>query len=346
MAQNSSQVKNQLHEQPVPQPQIHSELQAAHAPGGPDMKAGQGIHWNQHNPFEVSSYPMTNPPIIDSTFYLPYTNEEGIQRRRRISISNGQIGQIINHEALYADEELYDEMNDESFRYSNAPHDDANTNPHISNPVVPDSRMAGFEQIPLLLPKFVPRPPHQSVKVEDKEGIQPPQPQPPMHAHTEPVVQQKTPALLTQVPVQHIPAEGSAPYEPSMPGEITPHSGVEDVAGVPPPNHQLIYNNEVIYSADGGPIPGTAAWKKERLLERNRIAASKCRQRKKQAQQELQKSISKYEKEMKDQKDLIKKYEKLFAIYDEKLAGFFYGKGGSIDSLRQYVGKRIDDINL
>lgn len=344
MAQNPSQVKNPLHEQPaVPQPQIHSELQAAHAPAGPDMKHGQGIQWNHHNPFEVNSYPMTNPPIIDSTFYLPYTNEEGIQRRRRISISNGQIGQIINHEALYADEELYDEMNDESFRYSNAAHDDVNTNPHISNPVFPDSRMAGFEQIPLLQPKFVPRPPHQSIKVEDKEGIQLPQPQAPLHAHTEPV-QQKTPALLTQAPV-HLSSEGSAPYEPSMPGEITPRSGVEDVAGVPPPNHQLIYNNEVIYSADGGPIPGTAAWKKERLLERNRIAASKCRQRKKQAQQELQKSISKYEKEMKEQRDRLKKYEKLFAIYEEKLAGFFYGKG-SIDTLRQYVGKRIDDIDL
>ncbi|GMM32744.1 Cst6 protein [Saccharomycopsis crataegensis] len=38
----------------------------------------------------------------------------------------------------------------------------------------------------------------------------------------------------------------------------------------------------------GAPIPGTAAWKRARLLERNRVAASKCRQKKKVAQQQLQ----------------------------------------------------------
>ena len=44
-----------------------------------------------HNPFDVNSYPITNPPIFDSTMTVPYTTD-GVPRRRRISISNGQIG--------------------------------------------------------------------------------------------------------------------------------------------------------------------------------------------------------------------------------------------------------------
>ncbi|RCK56446.1 hypothetical protein Cantr_04870, partial [Candida viswanathii] len=35
-----------------------------------------------HNPFDVNSYPITNPPIFDSTMSVPYTTAEGVPRRR------------------------------------------------------------------------------------------------------------------------------------------------------------------------------------------------------------------------------------------------------------------------
>ncbi|KAG7699137.1 hypothetical protein KL930_002076 [Ogataea haglerorum] len=54
------------------------------------------------------------------------------------------------------------------------------------------------------------------------------------------------------------------------------------------PQQQLFYNNEVIFNPNAGPIHGTSAWKKQRILERNRIAAFKCRQKKKVQQEKLQ----------------------------------------------------------
>lgn len=353
MLSDSSQVKGPLHDhgqqqQPMPHPQNASELLASHVQTLADIKGSSLGPWNNHNPFDVNSYPITNPPIIDSTFFLPYTNEAGVQRRRRISISNGQIGQIINHEAFYADEDSYEEMNDEPFRYAQSTHEGAQTTPNIGNPVFPDNRLPGYDHNPLLQPHFVHRPPPQPVKLEEKDHIQaPPQPPGSLPGHPVSLPQQEPAGLFSQAHPAPPPRQDSlVPPEGSLAGDITPHSAIDDVAGVPPPNHQLIYNNEVIYSADRGPIPGTAAWKKERLLERNRVAASKCRQRKKQAQQELQNNISKYENELRQQKARIKKYEKLFAIYNKTLSEYFSKRGNSIDSLRRFVGKPIDDIDL
>ncbi|PVH15511.1 uncharacterized protein CXQ87_003353 [Candidozyma duobushaemuli] len=330
MASDSSQVKGPLldhgqQQQPVPHPQNAGESSASHVQTSADMKGSSSGAWGNHNPFDVNSYPITNPPIIDSTFFLPYTNEAGVQRRRRISISNGQIGQIINHEAFYADEDSYEEMNDEPFRYAQSTHDGAQTTRILATSSSQTT------------PHFVHRPPPQPVKLEEKDHIQaPPQPPGSLPGHPVPLPRQEPAGSFNSL----VPTEGS------LPGEITPQSAIDDVAGVPPPNHQLLYNNEVIYSADRGPIPGTAAWKKERLLERNRVAASKCRQRKKQAQQELQNNISKYENESRKQKARIKKYEKLFAIYNKTLSEYFSKRGNSIDSLRRFVGKPIDDIDL
>ena len=123
-----------------------------------------------HNPFDVNSYPITNPPIFDSTMTFRIL-QMGFHVERRISISNGQIGQMVSHEAYFA-EDL---------------------------------------DVP---PEFESRP--------QTSVIEPPPPPPPQP-------------------------------QPQLPVEI---------AGVPPPNHQLIYNNEVIYNPENGPIPGTAAWKK------------------------------------------------------------------------------------
>lgn len=53
------------------------------------------------------------------------------------------------------------------------------------------------------------------------------------------------------------------------------------------------------------------AWKRARLLERNRIAASKCRQRKKMSQLQLQKEFDQISKENKVMKKKLENYEKL-----------------------------------
>lgn len=188
-----------------------------------------------HNPFDVNSYPITNPPLFDSTMMIPYNTVDGVPRRRRISISNGQIGQIISHEAFFDDDK----------------------NPELSVDLT--SRPLSSFEAGL---QFTPPEAAQSVAV----------------------------------------AEPPVPPAP-------------EVAGVPPPNHQLLYNNEVIYNPNDGPIPGTAAWKRERLLERNRIAASKCRQRKKQAQLQLQDSMVKMEQELQQKDAKIKELESTIELY-------------------------------
>lgn len=193
-----------------------------------------------HNPFDVNSYPITNPPIFDSTMTVPYTTD-GVPRRRRISISNGQIGQIVSHEAYFAEDSSLD---------------------------VP--------------PEFESRP---------------------------------------QTSVIELVVE-----PPAMPTEI---------AGVPPPNHQLIYNNEVIYNPENGPIPGTAAWKKERLLERNRIAASKCRQRKKQEQVQLQNNIAKMEKELKKKDARIDELEYTVELLKASIKSCI--EDGNTERLKQFI---------
>lgn len=58
-----------------------------------------------------------------------------------------------------------------------------------------------------------------------------------------------------------------------------------DFNGVP--TQPLLYDNKVIFDPKNGPIPGTSAWKKQRILERNRLAASKCREKKKTQQKKL-----------------------------------------------------------
>ncbi|ODV76816.1 uncharacterized protein CANTADRAFT_32986, partial [Suhomyces tanzawaensis NRRL Y-17324] len=192
-----------------------------------------------HNPFDISSYPITNPPLLDSTMMIPYYSSDGVPRRRRISISNGQIGQIINHEALF------------------------------------ESELMGFDD-----PAY---------------PYHPSQGQP----HS------------TGTPVNERDSAREA------------DSSITDAAGVPPPNHQLIYNNEVIYNPNNGPIPGTAAWKKERLLERNRIAASKCRQRKKQAQLQLQNNVTKYEQRLVEAQRKLGNCEKLIALMNSHIDEYF-----------------------
>lgn len=220
-----------------------------------------------HNAFDVNSYPITNPPIFDSTTMIPYINNDGVPRRRRISISNGQIGQIINHEAFFDSDG------------GSSPYDD-----------------------------FIP-----------PQNQAPTAPVNNLNDNTTPVEN----FGLAQPAINHQPiATNGSTFPPVNRAEITSNNVFPEAAGVPPPNHQLIYNNEVIYNPNNGPIPGTAAWKKKRLLERNRVAASKCRQRKKQAQQELQDNNSKFEVQITKQQIKIKKYDILMKKYNRLMKLF------------------------
>lgn len=276
-----------------------------------------------HNPFDMNSYPITNPPILDSTV-LPY-GDLGTQRRR-ISISNGQIGQIVNHEAIFLDEDLLDDLNDLSPYAGNL------NGPNSGG--VPDQRIMPFDvegshsqthSAQLQPYGQIPAPPLGPV-VTAHQG----------HQHVGHRQFQENGHLSNL----------ATPGPSSGPTDVISQTS-QDMAGVPPPNHQLIYNNEVIYNPNNGPIPGTAAWKKERLLERNRIAASKCRQRKKHAQQQLQDNMDKSQKKIKDQTERLQKYEKLFSIYNAALVQHFQtGSDISLEPLRGLVTLRIDDISL
>ena len=256
-----------------------------------------------HNPFDMNLYPITNPPIFDSTMNLPYDINDGGNRRRRISISNGQIGQIINHEAIF-DYDLG--VAEFDLKQSLAP---------APAPVAPAYPQKQFypNRYPAPQPAPAQAPP------------QPPQPQMPMPVSQAPPVPSSAPP----------PAQAQAPPSDKR---------FNEAAGVPPPNHQLIYNDEVIYNPNNGPIPGTAAWKKERLLERNRVAASKCRQRKKQAQLELQNSVSKIEHQLNAERLRANRYRDVVKTYDEALALYFETKDAShLDKLRELASKDIND---
>lgn len=261
-----------------------------------------------HNPFDMNSYPITNPPILDSTMYLPYAGDSGIPRRRRISISNGQIGQIVNHEAFFMDEDLLDDLTD--FPPYQQPQHPSHPAPLPGHPQ---------QRTPRLVEPMLSASEERILLMDDSDIV-------PLFAHPLP----PAPAPL--------PHNSQVPFDPD-------HEA--NMAGVPPPNHLLIYNNEVIFNPNNGPIPGTAAWKKERLLERNRVAASKCRQRKKQAQQQLQDNMDRHERKILDQETRLKKYEALLRRYNTVIAAELEKDPvGPLAVLAPLVDKLVDQLPL
>lgn len=294
----------------VPQNIPHNaHVPLANGEGGDSaVLASKGQGFPFHDPFDIESYPITNPPIFDSTMMLPYTTDDGITRRRRISISNGQIGQIVNHEFLLDNENPLDEYAQGGRVLSRLAVASRND---LRPASVKDSEQQ-FNQLQQLnqLQHLA-----QESQIQNGEPLQPPGKYQVQQSqrnadqntkrNTQRNTQRKAEPPLGPPSVQQVrkPAPAATEQEPPA-------------AGVPPPNHQLIYNNEVIYNPNNGPIPGTAAWKKERLLERNRVAAFKCRQRKKHAQQQLHDNISKYQSEIDLLTDKLNKYEAVFQDYN------------------------------
>lgn len=278
--------------------------------------SGNGVA-NFQNPFFGNSYPITNPPLFDTTMLLPLNDGAGHTRRRRISISNGQIGQIVNHEAFFLDEDLMEEFYEQSRQIR----------PH--SPVTPSSVI-------------------QDDSARSRRSVMPVGASSMAYSSNNPDEQaQLVPSAMNVVKTEYQQpvATNSAPMNGQ--GDIdtrgAPLTDNRGVAGLPPPNHLLIYNNEIIFNPNNGPIPGTAAWKKERLLERNRVAASKCRQRKKHAQQQLQDNMEKAERQMKEKEALLQKYQNLLEVYNSALTRHFNGEKGVLEPLRQHLDNPITE---
>lgn len=345
-----------------------------------------------NNPFDFNSYPMTNPPLFDQSMFLNYNQDGTPTLRRRISISNGQIGQIINHEAVFDDNYgmLSDnttpvDFNDrqlqnfnDSLRGPNQNHIQAqaqaqaqarqlaHAQAQVQNRIQTDKNEQLREQ-QVRAEGEARR--QENIKIE-KEARAQEQAQAQVQAHNEAharaearahaeaqaraevaQAQAQAQAQASSMPNPHMipgslpPGMIPHPPPPTAPGQNPsfgpPHAESQSVpppnpsdpqaehssyAGVPPPNHQLIYNDEVIYNPNNGPLPGTAAWKRDRLLERNRMAATKCRQRKKQAQQQLVDDL----KDMRSENDQLRAqldtYEKFFQLVQN-----FYNKSSKLD---------------
>lgn len=206
-----------------------------------------------NNNQDVSKYFVTNPPIFDATMLLDPVHQTGpFPRRRRISISNGQIHQMID-----AFHNLKEGPSEPTINYQ-LNHSGHNIVDFINHRDPP----TGLEAINLSTQRAARRP----------ETV--PTPSVPVIA-TSPSVR----STLTRSDVS--PGEVRVKKEPSAERLLVNGDGI--------PQHQLFYNNELIFNPhDGAPMSGTAAWKRERLLERNRLAASKCRQRKKMAQEKME----------------------------------------------------------
>lgn len=293
-----------------------------------------------NNPFDFSAYPMTNPPLFDQSMFVNYGHDGTPTLRRRISISNGQIGQIINNEAIFDDSydmisqdttpvDLNDKQNfqlvtsNEQFAGPNIVHISHHQQPShatesdvVANP--PIQQHVVYQGIP-----------GQSGSSQPPHGMQSQhysadQPNPTVVVNSQ---GQPDPTTVhgqsTVPPIAQIHATIDLTASPT--GDVENHNSF---AGVPPPNHQLIYNNEVIFNPNNGPIPGTAAWKRDRLLERNRIAASKCRKRKKQAQQQLSEDLNDLKIENSHLREKLDNYDKFF-----KLTQSFFNKSSNFENV-------------
>jgi hypothetical protein len=197
------------------------------------------------------------------------------QLRRRISIANGQIGQITNH----SPDDFYERKTQDVDSVADVDATtayDASSHP-VGGPAGPVANGVQVQVAPPLPPQQIP------VGIHQQQQQLRPQHQPHQQQAHQP---QQQPQQQQQQQAQ-----------PQAQAQATPPIAINS-NGVP--TQKLMYNNEVIFNPEAGPIPGTAAWKKARLLERNRIAASKCRQRKKAAQNQLKENVEKYAKELDD----------------------------------------------
>lgn len=232
---------------------------------------------------DVSHLPMTNPPIFQSSL----TRYDDPVRRRRISISNGQISQL--GEDLETVENLYntqppplpprfDHHPVKPFFETTAGH----TNNAKNGLIHINDNGEGVQ--PNALPTIPPWPSNNHVKEEESKSL----------------------ASLLQDNQDHLAANASSTALPA--NEMSRKTSTSSTSSV----SASLYGSQGHFRHNRqDAMPGTNAWKRARLLERNRIAASKCRQRKKVAQMQLQQEFDIMSRENKLMKRKLDYYEKL-----------------------------------
>ncbi|SCV99935.1 LAFE_0B05776g1_1 [Lachancea fermentati] len=274
-------------------------------PNGPNVGMGDPSLQEYLSPFfqpfgvDVSHFPLTNPPIFQSSL----ANYSDGPRRRRISISNGQISQ------------LGDETGNFDDLYYNQPPPLPQRQEFMSAKAATQNNAMDVKIAPA-------HPPH-------------------------PFVQQPT-GLVTQ-PLEVQPAQ--MPSDIEIKDETFGEQHDSRSANMMSPfssqhNQNTHFEQRTRRVSNHEPLPGTAAWKRARLLERNRIAASKCRQRKKVAQQQLQKDVVELSKENREMRRKLDYYEKLVSKFKKFTEIHMSSCGGSKDQLNMIEEMLKIDHNI
>lgn len=293
---------------------------------------------------DVSHFPMTNPPIFQNTL----ANYGGPPRRRRISISNGQIGQL--GENMDSVENIYyTQPPPLPHRYnSHQPRQQPNKRQRVEDPSSLSKvqfRNPSYSQgavtsaaspvsIPLVPQQEFPRTREQPADMVGGSNGHAALLQNELNNSNGKVFRQERVEETTPVSVTNtkISSTSSTPVNPGSSESI---SSARDSDNNHIPQQPLYYQNEMVFNPNQeGPLPGTAAWKRARLLERNRIAASKCRQRKKIAQQQLQKDVDVLARENREIRRKLEYYEKLVSKFKKFTALHMDSCGGNKDGLR------------
>ena len=251
---------------------------------------------------DVAHLPMTNPPIFQSA--LPVYDEP--VPRRRISISNGQISQL--GEDIETVENLYNTQPPPLPRYHEPPQS------YTENTSAPQPQWHGDGTQPQ----------------PQSQAPQAPQFTQPFFQPQQPLVKQEpltASSQLDRMPRHSysaggVPVSGSAAtHYPNTQGQGQGQGGQSSRAPRREEEHQSQQSQQS--SRSGEPQPGTTAWKRARLLERNRIAASKCRQRKKVAQMQLQVDYNKIARDNAVLRRKIVYYEKLISKFKKFMESHF-----------------------
>ncbi|CAI4065396.1 hypothetical protein N7582_003007 [Saccharomyces uvarum] len=250
---------------------------------------------------DVAHLPMTNPPIFQSS--LPGCDEP--VRRRRISISNGQISQL--GEDIETLENLHNTQPPPMPNFHNY-HNGANKNKYVPH------RQTFNQTAPVDIPLYGAKKntnPLSGTSLADQNSD-----------YTKDQRQHFAGSLSKNISTESTgDLEGMTTFAPTTDSSNSGNKNMnkstlrESHSNPSFSSKSQASNINLANNSQEEPTPGTSAWKRARLLERNRIAASKCRQRKKVAQLQLQREFD----DIKDENKILQKklnyYEKLISKF-------------------------------
>lgn len=253
------------------------------------------------DPLDFQNFLLINPPLTEYADYA-IVDERGDREthipQRRLSISNGQISQISqmahNAQGLSAAHAQglghggggYVSQGQGADPFGGFYNDDMLFSTHPTHGADGVGYPQGAPGAPLRAPaQAVQRPP---------PPLTPDEPQP-ASLGSAPGVGGNLLASSDVPDVQSILATGQGTVgikgAQSATGAASAPDARLDVDANGVPTQPLVYDNRIIFDPKG-PIPGTSAWKKQRILERNRLAASRCREKKKTQQRRLAEELS------------------------------------------------------